>query len=46
MGKGSAVCVEGDFFDDAWLGGVGVKVEEGFDVIYDNTVSSPQGMRN
>lgn len=45
MGKGSAVCVEGDFFDDAWLGEVGVRVEEGFDVIYDNTVSSPQDMR-
>lgn len=39
QGKGSAVCIEGDFFDDAWLEEVGVKVEEGFDVIYDNTVS-------
>lgn len=46
QGKGSAVCVEGDFFDDAWLGEVGVKVEDGFDVIYDNTVSSPQGLRD
>jgi hypothetical protein len=37
-GRGSMVCLLGDFFDDAWLdtaGGLG----EGFDVIYDNTVS-------
>jgi len=34
-GKGRAVCLVGDFFDDAWLGQTG---GGGFDLIYDNTV--------
>lgn len=38
QGKGEAVCLVGDFFDDAWLKEAGVEGEGGFDVIYDNTV--------
>lgn len=34
-GKGRAVCLVGDFFDDAWVKQTG---EGGFDIIYDNTV--------
>ncbi|KAJ4384822.1 hypothetical protein N0V86_000425 [Didymella sp. IMI 355093] len=34
VGKGKAVCLVGDFFDDAWVAQTG---EGGFDVIYDNT---------
>jgi len=37
VGKGEAKCLLGDYFDDAWVKAVGG--EEGFDVIYDNTVS-------
>ncbi|KAF2623811.1 S-adenosyl-L-methionine-dependent methyltransferase [Macroventuria anomochaeta] len=36
-GKGKAVCLVGDFFDDAWLKEAGVQGSDGFDVIYDNT---------
>ncbi|KAF1962398.1 S-adenosyl-L-methionine-dependent methyltransferase [Byssothecium circinans] len=36
VGVGKKDCVLGDFFDDAWLDGVGGR-GEGFDVIYDNT---------
>ena len=39
-GRGSMVCLLGDFFDDAWLDAAGGR-GEGFDVIYDNTVSRP-----
>lgn len=39
-GKGKAVCVVGDFFEDAWLEELGVGKEGGFDLIYDNTVCS------
>lgn len=38
QGKGIAVCLVGDFFDDAWLQDAGV--QGGFDIIYDNTVCS------
>ena len=38
QGKGRAVCLVGDFFDDAWLQEAGVQGSGGFDVIYDNTV--------
>ena len=34
-GRGRAVCVVGDFFDDAWLEQTGAGE---FDIIYDNTV--------
>ncbi|KZM18894.1 Methyl halide transferase [Ascochyta rabiei] len=37
QGKGQAVCLVGDFFDDAWLKEAGVDGQGGFDVIYDNT---------
>lgn len=37
VGKGKAVFVQGDFFDDAWLKSIGVP-PNGFDVIYDYTV--------
>ncbi|KAJ4336713.1 hypothetical protein N0V95_008551 [Ascochyta clinopodiicola] len=40
QGKGQAVCLVGDFFDDAWLKEAGVEGQGGFDVIYDNTVCS------
>jgi hypothetical protein len=33
VGSGNMCVLEGDFFEDGWLEG-----EEGFDVIYDNTV--------
>lgn len=35
-GKGKAVCLVGDFFEDAWVKETG---EGAFDLIYDNTVS-------
>ena len=38
--KGEMKCLLGDYFDDGWLGEVkGWKDGEGFDIIYDNTVS-------
>lgn len=40
VGRGKANFVQGDFFDDAWLQAIGVPLN-GFDVIYDYTVSSP-----
>jgi len=39
VGKGSTKCVLGDFFNDDWLASTG-GLGNGFDVIYDNTVSS------
>jgi SAM-dependent methyltransferase len=39
-GKGKAVCLVGDFFDDGWVREAGAE-ESGFDVIYDNTVCPP-----
>lgn len=36
IGKGSAQCLLGDYFDDAWLREAGAV--EGFDIIYDHTV--------
>jgi hypothetical protein len=36
-GKGKVTFVQGDFFDDAWLKGIGVP-RNGFDIIYDYTV--------
>jgi hypothetical protein len=33
VGRGNMCVLEGDYFEDGWLEG-----EEGFDVIYDNTV--------
>lgn len=36
-GEGKAVCLVGDFFDDAWVAQTGAG-EGGFDIIYDNTV--------
>jgi SAM-dependent methyltransferase len=38
VGRGAMKCLLGDFFEDAWLEGAG-GLGEGFDVIYDNTVS-------
>ena len=38
QGKGKGLCLEGDFFDDAWLKNAGVQASGGFDIIYDNTV--------
>lgn len=39
-GKGKTEVVLGDYFEDEWLKGVeGWEEDEGFDVIYDNTVS-------
>ncbi|KAL1597662.1 hypothetical protein SLS59_007360 [Nothophoma quercina] len=37
QGKGKAVSLVGDFFEDGWLKEAGVQTEGGFDVIYDNT---------
>jgi len=37
VGRGGMVCLRGDYFEDAWLGDAGAG-EEGFDIIYDNTV--------
>jgi SAM-dependent methyltransferase len=40
IGKGVMKVVCGDFFEDGWLADVeGWKGDEGFDIIYDNTVS-------
>lgn len=40
VGKGAMKVVSGDYFDDAWLKDVeGWDGDEGFDIIYDNTVS-------
>jgi methyl halide transferase len=40
VGRGTAKCLLGDFFEDedGWIKGTG-GLEEGFDIIYDNTVS-------
>ena len=43
QGKGRAVCLVGDFFDDSWFKDAGVRGEGGFDVIYDNTVRTCRG---
>jgi len=40
VGKGAMKVVSGDYFEDAWLKDVeGWESDEGFDIIYDNTVS-------
>lgn len=38
VGRGGVECLLGDFFEDDWLQGAG-GLGEGFDLIYDNTVS-------
>lgn len=41
IGRGTTEVVCGDFFDDGWLKDVnGWDGDEGFDIIYDNTVSA------
>lgn len=37
VGRGSVTFVQGDFFDDAWLEGLGLRQGE-YDVIYDHSV--------
>ncbi len=46
VGKGAMRIVCGDYFEDGWLGDVeGWEGDEGFDIIYDNTVSRGPNMR-
>lgn len=44
VGRGTMQCLLGDFFDDAWLDGAG-GLGNGFDVVYDNTVSASRNGR-
>lgn len=43
--KGESKCLLGDFFEDEWLGETG-GLGEGFDIIYDNTVSPAGYLHN
>jgi protein-L-isoaspartate O-methyltransferase len=46
VGKGAMKVVCGDYFEDGWLGDVeGWEGNEGFDIIYDNTVSKVLHMK-
>jgi SAM-dependent methyltransferase len=44
IGRGSATCVVGDYFEDGWLNEAGAGVG-GFDIIYDNTVCASMSSR-
>jgi hypothetical protein len=46
VGRGRMAVLLGDYFDDAWLREVqGWEGDEGFDIIYDNTVCFSFGIR-